>query len=188
MKETLNCGEKPKASTWGLTGWRHGGTNSMFTPPGSSSATTWGFFEFSNSSTLCFAFSTANIKTAGNRDYNGHESASYVNFHSLTADWRFETLNIAFIGPANKYNQPSVRSQRSHIKKCTKLAKKKFQLIKSFICLIRRDTVVSISIFIQLRKHYVGALDTNVIKSGNLKFQSCADITKGSEMGERSNK
>lgn len=44
MKETLNCGEKPKASTWGLAGWHHGGTNSMFTPPGSSSAnTTRGF-------------------------------------------------------------------------------------------------------------------------------------------------
>lgn len=55
MKETLNCGEKPKASTWGLTGWHYGGTNSMFTQPGSSSATTPGFSEFSNIGTLlCF--------------------------------------------------------------------------------------------------------------------------------------
>lgn len=60
MKETLNCGEKPKASTWGLTGWHYGGTNSMFTPSGSGSATTPGFLN-SQTLALCFAFSAANI-------------------------------------------------------------------------------------------------------------------------------
>lgn len=46
--------------------------------------------------------------------------------------------------------------------------------MESFSCLIRHDTVVCIYIFIQLRKHYVRALGTNVIKSGNLKFQYSA--------------
>lgn len=46
--------------------------------------------------------------------------------------------------------------------------------MKSFMCLIRHDTEVCIYIFIQLRKYYVRALCTNVIKNGYLKFQSYA--------------
>lgn len=51
-------------------------------------------------------------------------------------------------------------------------------LMKSFICLMRHDTLVCIYIFIQLRKHYVRALGTNVIRKEDLKFQSFARQTK----------
>lgn len=40
LKESLSCGNKPKASTWGLSGWHHGGTNSVFPSPDCSPATT----------------------------------------------------------------------------------------------------------------------------------------------------
>lgn len=46
--------------------------------------------------------------------------------------------------------------------------------MKSFACLIRHDTAVRIYISIQLRKHHVRSLSTNVSKRGNLKFQSSA--------------
>lgn len=44
--------------------------------------------------------------------------------------------------------------------------------MKPSVCLMRHDTLVCIYIFIQLRKHYVRALGTNVIKKEDLKFQS----------------
>lgn len=47
-------------------------------------------------------------------------------------------------------------------------------VMKSFACLIRHDTAVRIYISIQLRKHHVRSLSTNVSKRGNLKFQSSA--------------
>lgn len=43
---------------------------------------------------------------------------------------------------------------------------------------MRHDTLVCIYIFIQLRKHYVRALGTNVIRKEDLKFQSFARQTK----------
>lgn len=49
---------------------------------------------------------------------------------------------------------------------------RKVVLMKSFVCLMRHDTLVCIYIFIQLRRHYVRALGTNVIKKEDLKFQS----------------
>lgn len=57
------------------------------------------------------------------------------------------------------------------IKRSLNLARK-VVLMKSFVCLMRHDTLVCIYIFIQLRKHYVRALGTNVIKKEDLKFQS----------------
>lgn len=51
-------------------------------------------------------------------------------------------------------------------------------LMKSFICLMRHDTLVRIYIFIQLRKHYVRALGTSVIRKEDLKFRSFARQTK----------
>lgn len=40
LKESLNCGNQPKASTWGLSGWHYSKTNMMPTPPDSSPAAT----------------------------------------------------------------------------------------------------------------------------------------------------
>lgn len=57
------------------------------------------------------------------------------------------------------------------IKRSLNLARK-VVLMKSSVCLMRHDTLVCIYIFIQLRKHYVRALGTNVIKKEDLKFQS----------------
>lgn len=42
--------------------------------------------------------------------------------------------------------------------------------MKSFACLIRHDTVVRIYISIQLRKHHVRTLGTNVSKSGKFEI------------------
>lgn len=58
--------------------------------------------------------------------------------------------------------------------------------MKPFACLIRHDTAVRIYISIQLRKHHVRSLSTNVSKRGNLKFQSSAWQT--SPMGPRRKK
>lgn len=61
---------------------------------------------------------------------------------------------------------------------------------KSFACLIRHDPVVRIYISIQLRKHRVRRLGTNVSKRGKFEIliRCATDITDGTTVKERSDR
>lgn len=83
---------------------------------------------------------------------------------------------LSFTGAENATKVSSVFVNKL-IQRNPNLARKGV-LMKSFICLMRHDTLVCIYIFIQLRKHYVRALGTNVIRKEDLKFQSFARQTK----------
>lgn len=101
MKETLLCGERPKAPTQGLKGWHRGGTNSIFTPLESNYVTTQGFFS-SSIIVFCLTFSATDIQTK--EKYQITVWKEYVKHHCLTG-WIFPAYYSLAVPAVKTCNQ-----------------------------------------------------------------------------------